>query len=151
MSDPKDSQPQEGPVTGHQSIREAMAALRAAQEEEVRQERLSELRKRREAKEKRIKERRERQREQLRRRHARRESDLKAANSRVGDHINAASRELRAALRDATSVPMPRHSPQGREQLRIRRSIENALGALRAIGRGTFHESDFDPDFESES
>lgn len=150
MPDPTDQTPQEGPVTGRQSIREVMEAVRIAQEEEMREQMLAERRRRREAKEKRIKERRERQTQELRRRHARRESALKTANTKVGQHISAASRELQAALRDATSVPLPRHSPQGREQLRVRRSIEAAMAALRSVGRGTFHETDLDPDFETD-
>lgn len=150
MSDPNDKMADSGPVTGLQSIREVMAALRAAQEAELREEVLAERRQRRQAQEKRIKERRERQMQEIRARHTRRENALKAAHDKVGTHITAATRELQAALRDATSVPLPRHSPQGREQLRVRRSIESALAALRSIGRGTFHETDVDLDLETD-
>jgi len=151
MSDPNDKTAHEGPVTGRQSIREVMEAVRAAQEAELREQMLEERRQRRQAKEKRIKARRERQMQEIRTRHARRESALKTANNKVGTHITAATKELQAALRDATSVPLPRHSPQGREQLRVRRSIESALAALRNVGRGTFHETDVDLDFETDA
>lgn len=148
MSDPNDKKPDEGPVTGRQTIREVMEQVRRAQEEEMRQEVLAERRKRREAKETRIKARRDRQTKQLRETRRRREGALKEANDKAGSHVAAASRELRAALRDATSVPLPRHSPQGREQARVRRSIEGALAALRQIGRGTFHVAGIDADFD---
>jgi hypothetical protein len=148
MTDPNDKKPEEGPVTGRQTIREVMEAVRVAQQEEAREELLTERKRRREAKEKRIRERRERQVKRATETKRRRQGALNEANGKVANHLAVASRELRAALRDATSVPLPRHSQEGREQLRVRRSIEGALSALRQVGRGTFHVPDVDLDFD---
>lgn len=148
MSDPNDQTPPEGPVTGRQTIREVMEALRVAQQKEMLEERLAERKRRREAKESRIRERREREKRRIQAAKARRQTALKSAQGKVAQHVATASRELRAALRDTMAVPMPRHSPEGREQLRIQRSIENALAALRSAGRGTFYETDIDLDLD---
>jgi hypothetical protein len=148
MTDPNDKKPEEGPVTGRQTIREVMAAVREAQQEEMRAEVLADRKHRRQAKEKRIRERRERQTKQAKATKQRRQGALTEARGKVANHVAVASRELRAALRDATSVPLPRHSQEGREQLRVRRSIEGALSALRQIGRGTFHVPDVDLDLD---
>lgn len=147
MSDSDDKQPFEG----QPSIREVMEAVRAAQEEEMRAEALAERKRRRKAQENRVRERRERQVTRAREAKARRQKAITDAQGKVAHHVSAATRELRAALRDATAVPMPRHSAEGREQLRVRRSIENALAALRRVGRGHFYDSDLDLDFDEVS
>lgn len=151
MSDPNDKNPEEGPVTGRQTIREVMAAVRVAQEEEMHQEVLADRKKRKEATETRIKTRRERQVKQAREVKARRYKALKDSQGKMTNHVTAASRALRAALEEASSVQLPRHSPEAREQVRIRRSIEGALSALRQVGRGTFNETDVDLDFDLET
>lgn len=158
MSDSHDNREQdlpEGPVTGRQSIREVMAELRRVQEEEWRQEALQERRRRREAKESRIRKARARREEQVRAHKARRQNALQEANTKIAQHVAVAAKELGAALRDLNSVPVPRHSSEGREQVRVRRSLETALGAIRRVGRGAFSntdfDSDFDPDFDSET
>lgn len=149
MTDPNDKKPdEEGPVTGRQTIREVMAAVRAAQQAERHAEVLADRKRRREAQDKRLKERRRRRDDQTQAIKQRRQGALAQARGKVANHVAIASRELRAALRDATSTPLPRHSQEGREQLRVRRSIEGALTALRQIGKGTFHVPDTDLDIE---
>ena len=148
MTDPNDKKAEEGPVTGRQTIREVMEAVRIAQQEEMRAEVLAERKTRREAQEKRIKQRRERQKKEVHAIKQRRQGALTESRGKVANHVAAATKELRAALRDATSVPLPRHTQEGREQLRIRRSIEGALSALRQVGKGTFHVPDVDLDLD---
>lgn len=145
MSDPNDKSPEELALEG-QTIREVMAAVRVAQQGEMHEEALQERKRRRKVKEKRVQERQERHKKQAQAAKTRRQSVLNEANGKMANHIAVASRELRAAFRDATAIALPRHSQEGREQVRIRRSIEGALSALRQIGRGTFHVSDVDLD-----
>jgi len=151
MSDLNDKMPEEGPVTGRASIREVMAAVRAAQQEERRQEALAARKRRRADQDKRAQERRKRHQKLVQAKKNRRQGDLREANTKVAAHVSAASRALSAALRDSTSVPLGRHTPEGREQLRIRRAIEGALGALRQVGKGTFYNADIDLDFDDVS
>jgi hypothetical protein len=81
----------------------------------------------------------------------RKESRLRAvneANDRVRGNVAAASRSLRAALRAATAVPLPRHSDEGRAQQRTIRKIESAITSLRDVRVGTFDETKVEVDLD---
>lgn len=57
-------------------------------------------------------------------------------------HLTDASRALQAAIRAVGGVSLPRHSPEGREQQRLLRSLSASLGSLRAVGRSSYSVSD---------
>jgi len=142
MTEPEDNKPEEDRTLGRPTIREVMASVRLAQDEEWKREAEAARKARRDRNNQRAAARREKYQKEARRLQARRERDLQESVQRVSQRVATARTALRAALRDAQAVNFPRHTDQGREQVRMQRSIESALGALRRIGRGTFHVSD---------
>lgn len=83
--------------------------------------------------------------------HAHRLKALNGSTQRVSAHVGTAARSLSAALRALTEVPMPRHTAEGREQQRVAHALKAALGAVRRVGRGTFHETDVDISAETDA
>lgn len=74
---------------------------------------------------------------------------LAQSREKVQSHVAGASRELQRALRATQQVSLHRHSPEGREQLRIVRSLTAAVAALRAVGRSSYYSSEgVDLDFD---
>jgi hypothetical protein len=73
-----------------------------------------------------------------------RQASLAQSQAKVQSNVSAASQALQRALRAAQESPIHRHSPEGREQLRLVRSLSAALGALRGVGRGTYYQVDTD-------
>ena len=131
-----------------QTIRQVMAALREEQEQEKFAQAQQKVAKKREQRAEQLRRARKERENRARERHAARTKALKDSNSKVAAHVADASRALRAALRDATETPMQRRSAEGREQQRIVRSIQTAMGALRRIGGGSFYETDVDFDLD---
>jgi hypothetical protein len=128
-----------------ETIREA-ALLRQEMEREQRV--VAERARRREERGRRASLRREERTARAREAQARRVRALKEANGKVADRVADASRALRGALRAASEVPLGRQSAEGREQRRLVRSIEDAMGALRRIRRGVFHEGEMEVDLD---
>jgi len=128
-----------------ETIREAVVA----QQELEREQRIAvERAEARRARDRRAEQRREERVAQAREAQARRVRALEEANDRVAANVAEASRALRGALRAASEVPLGRQSVEGREQRRLVRSIEDAMGALRRIRRGTFHEGELELDLD---
>ena len=74
---------------------------------------------------------------------------LARSREKVQSHLAAASRELQRALRAAQNVPLHRHSPEGREQLRVVRNLTEAMGAVKAAGKSSYYSSEgVDLDFD---
>jgi hypothetical protein len=69
------------------------------------------------------------------------------SQEQVRSSLQEASRFLKKALQAATESKFPRHSPEGREQLRLIRSLESSLGALRGV-RITNLSPDLDLDLD---
>jgi len=137
--DPTDTAPL--PEIDRQTIREVIQA-----QHEFEMERLEGVRRavQHKKREERVENFQKRQEKRAREAHARRVKSLQEANERVGAHVSTASRSLRAALGALTSVSAPRHTAEGREQQRIIRSLQAAIGSLRRVGSGEFYESDID-------
>lgn len=151
MTDPTDKTPDEQDrLTELKSIREVMAAVQAEQMDEIRVQRAEIQRKKREVRDKRAKTRRERDKKRVKEAQATLTKAFKHTTDMVGERVAAATSSLRAARRAATQYPLPRESPEARDAQRMARDIDAALGALRRVGRGTFHEADVDLDLEVE-
>lgn len=124
-----------------QTIRQAILARR----HKLEQERLeAEERERVKEREKRAQKRKAKRQEDLRRKVTERQKAHSDAQRRVQSLVSQAARNLGAALRAASEKPMPRHTPQGRDQNRMIRDLESAMGAIRRVGSTTFHESNLD-------
>lgn len=128
-----------------QTIRESIIAQIEAQRLEAIEE---EKARRRRAREERTRKRRAADITTARERKGRRLRALNEANERVRSNVGQAARSLRAALRAATEVSAPRHSPEGRVQQRTIRNIEAALASLRGAGVRDFDETDFEVDLD---
>jgi signal transduction histidine kinase len=126
-----------GGLASRQTMREALVGyLENRRQETLAQEREERRQKRTKLAEARNQERTTRAREAKVKR-------LKAANevqTRTTAHVSAAVRSLRAALRSATEVSLPRHTPEGRQQAEVLRGIEEAIGSLRRASRGDRHD-----------
>lgn len=116
--------------TGHQERRDhERAERRRAQDERIQKRRADDLRGAR----------------------TRKASNLRAinqANARVRTHVASAAQSLKAALRDASGVPLPGHSEEGRKQQRTIRAIQDVVASLRRVGAGNFDETDFEVDLD---
>ena len=133
--------PQEAPEQDRLTIREVIRAQHETVMQEQAEARTAARRKQRDE---RAKQRRTEREDRARQTHARRLKALNDSAGRVTAHVATAARSLSAALRDATDTPAPRHTAEGREQQRMVREIQAALGAIRRVGRGAFHETDID-------
>lgn len=141
MADDTKKQPEAKPEVEQETLREAVAA----RFEQIRLERIeTERKERKTARDKRAQERKEARLSEARRRRAAQVKAFNEARERMGGHVADASRALRAALRDATSVSFPRTTQEGREQQRLVRDLQAVLGRLSGVGRGTFYEADLD-------
>lgn len=138
---PQEGAPQEPSEGERRTIREVIQAQHEAALREKEAERTAARRKRREE---RIERRRTEREDRARQVHARRLKALNEAKERAAAHVGDATRSLRAALRQISEVGAPRHTAEGREQQRMAQALLNAMGALRRVGRGTFHETDID-------
>ena len=147
MSEHEDNEKTPEKVTSveRQTIQDVITAqVEAAHQEQHDLERAE----RRQARDERLQKRRK---DDLDRVRTRKASNLKAvnqANARVRTHVASAAQSLRAALRDASGVPLPRHSEEGRKQQHDIRSIQGAMASLRRIGAGDFDETDFEVDLD---
>lgn len=138
MADPKDTIQSE---TERHTIRQAISG-QIAHEAEVRLKK--EKDERREVRAKRAKKRHKAREDRGRAASQKRRAALTASQGKVQSAVSDASRSLQRALQAAQETPIHRHSPEGREQLRLVRSLSAALGALRGVGRGTYYEVDTD-------
>lgn len=138
---PKEGAFQEPSEVERRTIREVIQAQHAVALREQEQERLAA---RRQEREERSQKRRKVREDRARQVHAHRVKALNEAKERVGAHVSDASRSLSAALRDLSETQAPRRTPEGREQQRMAQALLAAMGALRRVGRGTFHETDID-------
>jgi hypothetical protein len=130
-----------------QSIHEAIASLNDAQlQERIDAERAA---RRREHEEK-TRVFKVRRTEEARRARTQRVRALVSAEEKVQAHVAAASRSIRAAIRELTDLPLPRHSREAREQRRAITTLGTALGSLRAAGRrmSVSEDADIDPDLD---
>lgn len=154
MANPTDKTPEnpEGPVETlqteieRQTIREVISE-RVVEEREgaVRAQRLTQ----RQVRDERAETRKKARQGRITQQKQQRVSALAGAQTKVQSHVGDASRALKRALSAAQAVPLPRHSPEGREQSRVVRSISAALGSLRAVGRSAYSSSDgVDLDFD---
>jgi hypothetical protein len=73
---------------------------------------------------------------------------LNEANVRATRHILAASCSLRAALRDACEVSLPRHSAEHRAQVQIIRAIKDAMNCLRRVRTTELDEANVEVDLD---
>lgn len=149
MAEHDDTEREEAPErtlpVNRQTIRESIIAQIEAQRlEAIEQEKAA----RRRARDERVKRKRAADIRTARNRKGRRLRALNESNERVRGNVAAAARSLRAALRAATEVSAPRHSPEGRAQQRMVRQLEAALGSLRGVGAGKFDETDFEVDLD---
>jgi hypothetical protein len=126
----------------------AREALLSQVEERRREEALRESIRRREARDERAKQRRKERLGEARKRKAARRQVLNKTNDRVRSHVSDASRSLRAALQDASSVSVPRHSEEGRNQQRVVRALQDAIRSLRRVGASRLDSEDFDVDLD---
>lgn len=145
MSEGQDNdQDRELPVD-RQTIREAIIAQVEAHRQELQEREAAERRRARHEKQER---RRETSLREARERKGRRLRALNEANARATRHVLEAGRSLRAALRDACGVSLPRHSPEHRAQAQIIRAIEDAMNSLRRVRATEFDESDVEVDLD---
>jgi hypothetical protein len=144
MAQDPDNSTDATPVTEQverQTIREVLEAQHQAR---VLEQQEAERARRIKRREDRVKQHRAERETRARQAHARRLKALNEVNEQVGAHVGSASRSLRAALRAVSEVSAPRHTEEGREQQRLVRALQTAMGALRGVGRGDFHETDID-------
>jgi len=145
MADPKDTIQSE---TERQTIRDVISE----KIERDRQERILKARQEQRAtRDKRAKKRQKAREDRGRAASQKRQAALTASQAKVQSAVSDAANSLSRALRVAQETPIHRHSPEGREQLRLVRSLSAALGALRGVGRGTYYEvsTDFANDVEA--
>lgn len=143
MADPTDTA-QERVV--RQSIREAVSQ-RIAEERQMRE--ATERAARQQTRDERAKTRKKARTVRVTAQKQARVAALAQSREKVQSHVAGASRELQRALRATQQVSLHRHSPEGREQLRIVRSLTAAVAALRAVGRSSYYSSEgVDLDFD---
>jgi hypothetical protein len=141
MADPKDMQQTQQTQVDRNIIRESISE----RIERDHQEKLAEAQKtRRQARDERAKARKKAREHRGREASKKRQSALAQSQAKVQSNVTAAAQSLQKAIRAAQESPIHRHSPEGREQLRIVRSLSAALGALRGVGRGTYYKVDTD-------
>lgn len=145
MSNPQDTQQTQADRT---TIREAISS-NFDREQQQRAAKLQ--RERRGARDARAKKRKEARTQKGKDASKKRQASLVQSQAKVQSNVSAASQALQRALRAAQETTIHRHSPEGREQLRLVRSLSAALGALRGVGRGTYYQvdTDFANDVES--
>lgn len=145
MADEQQTEQHAAPSVDRQTIREALAMhLEARRQEEQEAERAARRQERNQRAKRRKQARIDRARE-------RKTAAVRAANeaqARVARHVAEAGRSLRAALRAAQEVSFPRHSEEGRRQQQTVRSLEESLGSLRRVGRGSYDEDGVDIDLD---
>jgi hypothetical protein len=145
MADLKDTNQSK---TERQTIRDVVSEqIERDRQERIHKARQKQVEARTERSQKRLKAREDRGRQASQKRQA----ALTAAQGKVQSAVSDAASSLQRALRAAQETPIHRHSPEGREQLRLVRSLSAALGALRGVGRGTYYEvsADFANDVEA--
>lgn len=138
--------PPEPDVT-RETIREALTYhLQTRQQERIEAEKAE----RRAVRDGRAKKRKEALVRQAREEHAKRLRVLAKAESQMMEHATEAAKSLKAALRIATQIKMPRQSSAGQHHLRSVRALESAVAALRRIGRVTYGDPDELTDLSTE-
>jgi hypothetical protein len=78
-----------------------------------------------------------------------RQAVLTESQTKIQRHVGDATKALQGAIRVAQDIPLSRYSPEGREQMRIIRSLRASLESLRDFGRSSYSSSDgVDLDFD---